>query len=237
MKISKMSYAIAIVLAVVAGFAVFVYQTSADQRALAGKQAVTVLVANGDIAKGTSLQAIQGNGLAVLQTYPVSSVPGDSLSGFDTVDLNMVALHGITKGQILTALSFGDALSAAQNILIPDGKAAVTVEMGDAARVSGFLVPGSEVSVLYTYTDPDSKLSVTRVMLARVPVLAVGQTSSVAQDSTSTGQASLITLALDQKEAEQITLAQQTGSISFALLGENSNLVPDAGTGEAGIRG
>ncbi len=237
MKISKMSYAIAIILAIVAGFAVFIYQTSADQRALAGKQAVTVLVATADIPKGTPLQAIQGNAFASLQTFPISSVPAESLTGYEDLDPMMVALHGIARGQILTSLSFGDAIDAAENILIPDGKVAVTVELGDAARVSGFLVPGSEVSVLYTFTNADSKQSVTRVMLARVSVLAVGQTSSAAADANATGQPSLITLALTQKEAEQIVLAQQTGAISFALLGDDSVVVPDGGTSESGIRG
>lgn len=237
MKVPKLSYAIAVLLAILAGTAVYFYQATADQRALAGKQAVTVLVALRDIPKNTSLSLVQSSGLAKLEAFPSGSVPTDALTGFDSGSLQLVATHGIAPGEVLSQSSFGDPVTSAEGLQIPDGKVAATIDVGEAERMSGFVKPGSQVAIFYTYTDKDTSVSHTRVLLSRVTVLAVGSTTGVGSDQTQAGQPSLITVALSQKEAEQLVLAKKTGDVSLALLGTSTNVLPDMGTSETGIRG
>jgi pilus assembly protein CpaB len=66
-------------------------------------------------------------------------------------------------------------------------------------------------------------------------VLGVGEVATAQMtnpDGTTTVQpaSSLITLGVDQAEAEKIILASQTGSLYFGLLGDGTEVVSSNGT-------
>ena len=71
--------ALAALLAVLGIVAVLAYVGNANTRAIEGKKAVSVLVANGTIPEGTSLSSALKNRLLTHEVEPAASVPSDVL--------------------------------------------------------------------------------------------------------------------------------------------------------------
>lgn len=223
MKVSKLSYVIAILLAVIAGVAVYFYQATADQRAIAGKEASTVLIAKSDIAAGVKLADAQSQGWIKLESYPTAALPAGTISVVNSTNQELVFNHAITKGHILLSAELGTKADATSQIIVPDGMIAISVNVDDPSRVANFLVPGSRVVLYFTNSD-NTKQS---VLLPEVNVLAVGATSTANAGAAPQAASSLITLAVDNLMAKKIILAQKNGSIYFGLL--NKTTVVDPG--------
>ena len=84
----------------------------------------------------------------------------------------------------------------------------------------------------------------TRLLLPRVTVLGVGSTTPTATTTTTPdGQQqvteqlprTLLTLALDQKNAQKVLFAVGNGELAFALLTGNSSVRPDTGVTAADL--
>lgn len=223
MKVSKLSYVIAVLLAVIAGVAVYFYQTTADQRAIAGKEATTVLIAKSDIPAGVRLADAQAQGWIKQENYPTAALPSGTLSVVNSTNQDFVFSRAISKGHILLVAELGTKADATSQIAVPDDKIAITVNVDDPSRVANFLVPGSRVVLFYTNAD-NTKQS---VLLPEVNVLAVGAVSTANAGATPQPASSLITLALDNLEAKKVILAQKNGSLYFGLL--NKTTVVDPG--------
>ena len=115
---------------------------------------------------------------------------------------------------------------------------AVSVNLTDPARVAGFVNPGSQVAIFLTGTDADRRdAGFARLLLERVAVLGVGSTTPVSTTTTDETGAStteqlprtLLTLSVNQVQAEKILFAQGNGELAFGLLTEASEVAPDAG--------
>ena len=108
---------------------------------------------------------------------------------------------------------------------------AVSVNLTDAARVSGF-EPGSEVSVFLNGTDTGTGQPFTRLLLPRHGARG-GSTAPVADDDRRRGAATteelprtLLTVAVDQKDAQKVLYASTNGELAFALLNGGSKVKP-----------
>lgn len=224
MKISRISYIVAIVLALIAGVAVYAYQASADQRALQGKAAVQVYVSQQDIPVGVKLSDIYLQGLAKKENFPADSLPVGAITDITTANGDLVVSHPITKGQLLLDSEVGTQAAAASQIVVPDGQVAVSVNVDDSQRVANFLVPGAQVVVYYTAADRTS----VRVLLPRADIIAVGSTST---SSTSSGTvvSPLVTLALPPADAARVVLATHNGTVYFGLLSKTTTVAPGSG--------
>jgi pilus assembly protein CpaB len=103
--------------------------------------------------------------------------------------------------------------------------------------VAGFVNPGSQVAIFLTGTDGADGKSFARLLLDRVAVLGVGSTTPVSTTTTDESGAStteqlprtLLTLSVDQVQAEKILYAQGNGELAFGLLTDESAVAPDAG--------
>jgi pilus assembly protein CpaB len=216
---------------------VFVYVKGADTRAEQRFETVQVLRATSLIETGESLEDAQAAGKLALQ-----AVANDQLlDGYqeNTESLaGTVALAPIYPGEQIIAAKFGATAVAQSSLQIPDGKLAVSVNLTDPARVAGFVNPGSEVSIFLSSTDPSSAKQFTRLLMDRVTVLGVGSTTPVSTTTTDESGAStteqlprtLLTLALDQKQAERLLYSTTVGELAFGLLTENSTVAPGPGT-------
>jgi pilus assembly protein CpaB len=209
---------------------VFLYVRGADARAEAGQAPVQVLKAVSRIEPGETMSAAQAAGKIQLATVPRAQVltgAVDSAGGLE----DKVALSTIyPKEQIITA-KFGSA-GEQSNLTIPDGSLAVSVNLSDTGRVSGFVSPGADVAVFLT-TSGDAKLpDATRLLLPTAQVIAVGETTVVATTKTDEAGAqtveqlpkTLFTLALTQDEAEKVTFAASRGDLSFGLLNDKTKV-------------
>ena len=92
----------------------------------------------------------------------------------------------------------------------------------------------------------------TRVLLPEVEVLAIGQTTTkqtisdsgadteqtaVQQPVTTTQTVTLVTVAVDQSQAEKLVHGIHTGTLYFALRGTDLEIVPGAGVSDRGLFG
>lgn len=208
---------------------VVVYARGADRRAADRYDAVRVLVATQPIGPGETVAAARAAGKIGTGSVARSDLLDGAASTVADLD-GRVALVAVYPGEQLIAAKFGSAADAAAPLPIPPGQMAVSVNLSDAARVSGFLNPGADVAVFLNGTDQATGQPFTRLLLPRVTVIGVGSTAPVATTTTDDqgGQTTeqlprtLLTLAVDQKDAQKVLFASTTGELAFALLNGDS---------------
>jgi pilus assembly protein CpaB len=121
---------------------------------------------------------------------------------------------------------------------------AISVNLTDPARVAGFVNPGSQVAIFVTGTEKavdvatgaaaGAELPFSRLLLERVTVLGVGSTTPVSTTTTDqSGQSTteqlprtLLTLSVDQSQAEKLLYAVSNGELAFGLLTDQSVVAP-----------
>jgi pilus assembly protein CpaB len=211
---------------------VFLYVRGVDARAAERFDAVEVHQAVEVINPGESLADAQAAGKIQMGTVSRSAV----LSGATTSIADMgdkVALTTVYPNEQIVTAKFGSA--GEQEVLsIPDGKIAISISLSDTARVAGFVNPGAEVAI---FSSADAGAmgnndTATKLLLPRVPVIGVGSTTVVSTTTTDESGAqtveqlprTLMTLAVDQADAEKIIFAARNSELSFALLTEKSDV-------------
>ena len=174
--------------------------------------------------------------------------PTGALGGVTPENSASLAISQVNPGQILLSTNFAAELPDITPVSIPDGLIAIAISLGDVQRVGNFLRPGAEVVIFNSYTTgavaAEGEVATgdltTRVLVDRALVLGVGETATpptTNPDGTTTVQApsSLITLGVDQAEAEKIIQASQTGSLYFGLLGDGTEVVRTNGTTDGNL--
>ncbi|GAA1785346.1 hypothetical protein GCM10009682_04220 [Luedemannella flava] len=238
-----LAIAVSIVLAAFGTAAVLYYAFSADTRAQDRiTNPVTVAVATQAIPAGTSGDQINARKLVRFEKMPKGAVPSDALSQIGPEQAKLVLTSNVAAGQVLMAANFGQQSQLNSGLALPSGQLAVTVETGAPEQVAGYVQPGSEVSIFLTYkvAAGDSEavgLTRTRVLLPKVEVLAVGtytpRGSNSGQAATGGGGegdgALLITVAVNQAEAERLIEGLSVGSLYLGLLGDSTDVKAGAG--------
>ncbi|GLZ30132.1 hypothetical protein Lesp02_23220 [Lentzea sp. NBRC 105346] len=243
MKRRMLTIGLTLLLAAVGTVSVLLYVRNADARALEGKRAVSVVVADQRVPAGTTASGAQQTGLLRLDKMPAESVPQNALTQIDAELAKLVATADIQPGQLVLKSMFGEPKSAGAGLPIPDGQVAVTVELGVPQRVAGFVKAGSKIAVFDTYTAVDDKsrtpsgagqaaaLQVTRLLLPKLEVLAIGEpTASGEKSSGGGGGSALVTVAATQAEAERLIQRSQFGTLHLVLLTDNSQVTSGLGT-------
>lgn len=228
---------VAAVIAALGAGLVFVYVKGVDARAAERYDAVQVLQAVEVINPGETLAEAQAAGKIQMGTVGRAQVlPGATTTTSDMGE--QVALTTVYPGEQIITGKFGDP--GEQEVLtIPEGQIAISINLTDPARVAGFVNPGAEVAI---FTSADAGAmgnteSTTRMLLPRVSVIGVGTTTVVSTTTTDeTGSQTveqlprtLMTLAVDQEDAERIMFAARNSEVSFALLTPESDVAPGPG--------
>lgn len=223
---------------------VLLYVQGISARATAGQAPVKVLTATMRIEAGETMKDAQAAGKVDLVEWPKAKALPSALSSAETLQ-DDVALSTIFAGEQIIPEKFGDA--GDQDVLsIPKGKMAISVELTDPARVAGFVSPGAQVAIFVNgevqRIKPDGSTSplpqVTKLLLRKVEVIGVGQTSLLSTTKTSPDgeqtteeiPKTILTIAVDQKEAQEVFLGAHTGELSFALLNDESRTEGGKGT-------
>lgn len=247
MKRRLLSIVLTLLLAAVGTVAVLLYVRNADARALAGKRAVPVVVADKRVPAGTSAGAALRNGLLRMEKMPAETVPQNALGEIGADLAKLVATADVQAGQLLLKPMFAAAKPTSAGLPIPEGKVAVSIELGAPQRVAGYVKAGSQIAVFDTHTVMDEKsrtpsgaglekqhesTQVTRLLLPKVEVLALGAPpvpNAKASDGAAQGGV-LVTVAATQAEAERLIQRAQFGTLHFALLTDSSQIVQGNGT-------
>jgi pilus assembly protein CpaB len=242
---------LAAVLALVGTVATYTYIKSTDARVLAGKAATSVLIVAKRIPAGTSMKDIKVGGYIRVDAVPASAKPAGALAHLSDITSTDVALGDVQTGQVVLSNMFGEITPMTSGLTIPDGMVAVSVTLAANADVAGYVQPGSQIAIFDTFVMLDDKGTpagskgggvktdnwATKLLLPRVSVLAV---SHAAPTGTQQGLASdslLVTVAVNQADAERVIHVSQTGSLYVALLSDRSKTAPSRGIDNQGKLG
>lgn len=227
----------AAIVAALGAILVFVYVQGADNRAQDQFKTTEVLVAKAQINAGESIeQATQAGKIDKKAIVNDALVPGYQA---DTSALTgEVAQVSIYPGEQIIASKWGKTTAPVTALQIPSGKMAISVNLTDPARVAGFVQPGSNVSIFMQGSDPKKGQPFSQLLLPDVTVIGVGSTTPVATTTTQPSGAqtteqlprTLLTLAVDQSEAQKVLFASTNGALAFALLPDGTSAKPQAPT-------
>ncbi|WP_305789199.1 Flp pilus assembly protein CpaB [Symbioplanes lichenis] len=222
----------ALVLAGLSGVSVALYARGVDQRAVDGRQAVSVLLAKQRIPAGTTGADIRAKGLAREVVMPVETVPEGALKTLSTSLDDLRLSSDLAPDQLILRGQF--AAREAATVGVPKGQLGVSIEVTMAPGVAEKVAAGDRVTVFVTYprgVQPGSQK--TRVLLPAATVISIttGQPSDVRPAPTSTRASATTrsypaTLAVGQADATRLVHAAQTGEVYLGLLGEGTQVTP-----------
>jgi pilus assembly protein CpaB len=211
LKRRLLTITLAALLAVFGAAAVLSYVRQANDRAVAGLKAETVLMATGAIPAGTSLGEAQKEKLLTTEKVPVASLSADPVQSVTGANQNLVVSGPVGRGQLLVQQML--VKSAAQvtsggPLNIPPRMIAVTMELCLPQAVAGYIGVGSYVAVFDTFStqkavsmaescgDSHSTEAVdavyTQIVLPRVLILCVGQAPTGCGQSASSASGSTL---------------------------------------------
>ncbi len=215
----------AIIVAMLLGLAaVFLtnYYFQQQEAALRNKEAekVRVLVAAGDISRGTTIDY----DMLGFKLIPANFIEPGALRSKEAA-VGKAALVTIAAGeQILQSKLVvpGTGLTLARKT--PPGKRAFTISLDAAASVGGMVQPADHVDVLAVFASPP----ITLTLFQDILVLAVGQGMVPEEDektrerkfgvqATAARSREAITLALTPQQVQVLTVATQQGQIRLTL--------------------
>lgn len=254
MKRRVLTVGLAVLLAVLGTVGVFVYVNQADVRAIADQQPVTALVADRRVAAGTPAGQAQADGLLRAVTLPAGSVPADAINAITPDLGALVTSAELVPGQLLLRPMLVTTVQATGTggLSIPAGQVAVSINLCVPEGVAGHVRRGSRIAIFDTVVEGEDDAKAqpaceakheqqrgtaasTRVVLSGVEVLAIqasaGESATPNQAASSPAPAAggtqatvLLTVALNQADAERLITLTHTGLPYLALLGEGSEI-------------
>jgi pilus assembly protein CpaB len=225
---------LALLLAIVATVAIFMYVRGIEERAFEDAELVEVFVAQGPIAAGTSAAEAGDAGLIARDTAPRRNVPVGAVTDLDQIT-DLVATERVLTGEILLRERWGTTEEVSVGFEIPEGFEAIAVEVGIPPGVAGYIREGDQVSLIATLeapgtttTEPDGTVTEepgetrTQYLLQSIEVLAIGQRTTQAEGDAATQSSVLMTVALQPEDAERLVFAIENASLYFTLLPEDA---------------
>lgn len=207
-----------------------------DERATEDQELVQVLRANETIEAGETFEDAQAAGkIESAEVNKIALVQG-ALNSTESLK-GTVALQTIYPGEQILSSKWG-APGSESTLNIPDTNMAISVELADPDRVAGFVTPGSEVAIFATAVDPKRiegsdtvpLPTYTRIIVPRATVLGIGNTA-VASRTTTTNEGdqiseevprTVLTISVNQNEAEKVIFGRYASELTFALLSDES---------------
>ena len=155
------------------------------------------------------------------QPWPKDTV----LDGYITQAAQPEAVEEMAGNLVRVAMLAGEPvrpekISATDNgylsALLSSGKRAVSVRITAESTAGGFILPDDRVDVMHTTVPEGASGGVTRTIVTNIRVLAIDQ-QVAAPEGNAVVAAETATLELEPAQAEIVSAAQASGSISLAL--------------------
>jgi pilus assembly protein CpaB len=175
-----------------------------------------VLVAKKDLPVQTTLDEKEIDNLLVWADMPKNLVPPDACTDLEQV-------KGKSLGRTLrqgNPVSVSD-LTVLRNLVLPDGCKALTVKCTPVDAVAGFAKPGSKVDIMYVEKTGTGKTRAA-IILKDMLLLALNTANTVDEKTgAAIPQVESATLAVNNKQATLITLADERGKLKLILRDKN----------------
>lgn len=180
-------------------------------------QQATVLVATGNIPKGTAGSTIAARGLyKAMPVVATQLVPG-AISDSSVLAGKVVATN-VLPGQQLTLADF-TGVAGVPGLLAPDQRA-ISVAIDEAHGNTDVLTPGDRVDVYATLSAAGNKSASVLLLASNIQVIKVAGAPTVVGGQTVTGGS--LVLAVSSLQAPQVDLAASQGSLYLALRPSNA---------------
>lgn len=192
-----------------------------------------VAVANFDIPRGSTITAEMVKTAALpADTLPVGVFKSEEVSAL----VGRVAVMDVVQNEAILQAKLAP-LDATRGVaaLIDPAKRAMAVKVDDEIGVAGFVKPNDRVDVFVTVDvemeEGTQQASITKLVLANTPVLAIGSELVRTGKDEASQTVSVITLEVSPSEAEKLALASSRGKIRLGLrspLTKDEALTPGA---------
>src|SRR5688572_29981900 len=155
MRTRGIAIAVALLLALAATAAVFLYVRNVREDAKTAVTTVSVVVSTQDIASGAELDPLIQQGVFTTKEFPSDTLVAGAVTSLAQLQGQTVSSPILAGEQISTArLGSGAGGELGGGILnIPPGFVAVSVQLDAPPSVSGFVRKGDRVSVFATLQD------------------------------------------------------------------------------------
>ena len=194
---------------------------------------VEVLVAQDDIPRGLSAEDLLQRKLVTKQAVPARYVAAGAVSSSRNIEGQVLAVP-LSKGEQVTSGRFQYPSAAGLAYSVPDDYIAIALPYEEVRGVGGLVKPGDQVVVVATVKPEKPNPPVTRILVPRARVLAVGAAVGVERETAetesgegllasnneqgSTKVAGSLTIALSPMDVEKVVFAQENGSVWLGLL-------------------
>ena len=219
MPSGRNSLLLAVALGLLAGFAAWAAIDGQQRKAREEWKTVKVLCAARDVAEGTEL----ARAMVAVRDVPARFVTESYL----TVEPDGSAKNDPVGQRLLVPLKAGDPvllshLAPARDadlstMVRPKGRA-VTVDVQERSAVGLWVRPNDHVDVVGSFRDPQTQQLKSVTLLQNVVVLATGRiNASMSAVADEDRRYTSVTLLVLPEEAEILTLAQETGTLTLLL--------------------
>jgi Flp pilus assembly protein CpaB len=221
MKRSSLAGILAVLFALAAAAAVFLYTQAARQSAERSQQMVEVLVSTVDISAGQDLDALVEQGVFQAKRVPEQ----DMVQAVVTDEFQLrgqTTAYPILAGEQISATRFRGPQELEGGLLgIPGEHQAVSLTLEADRAVAGSLRVDDHVEVFGSFDRSKRGVPVTQVVVPDAEVLAVSGGS--AEAAAATGGAVTVTLAVTPVEAALLVYAKEQGGVYLTLLPPNES--------------
>ena len=203
---------LAAVVAVAAGGIAYLYLTGSTSNKGKHVATVPVVVAAEDLTFGTRLEAKH---LRVAD-FPTSAVPQGAYASPDSI-LKQTTKVFVVNGEPLLASKLS-SIGGGLSVRIPESMRASSIDVNVVSGVSGFVLPGDRVDVLCTIENAPGQMqgvAIVKTILQNIEVVAAGVKTQTNKAEPITVQT--VTLIIDPKQAEDLTLGMHEGRIHLIL--------------------
>lgn len=238
----------AVALAIVGAAILYAYVRGADERAVAGRERVEVLVTTGQIDAGVPATVLaDATDLATVRMATDVAERINALSAATLQSLGeQVTIAKIPEGSPLTSTQFGDAETASRTedgAAVDEGREELSIVLPEEQALGGRVQADDRVGVIITVDaadpgdtaessdggdsgEPRTGLALTNVRVTRVAG-AGGQATTDEEDSAPTGEPMTVWLDVSPEDAERIVFGQLNGTIWLTRHGEGDVRSPD----------
>ena len=184
---------------------------------------VDILVAKNDIAlgQGVSAQDMQW------QVWPVQAASPSFIRKSDRPDAVVVLTGAIAPGPFVAGESMREGKLIKANgsgymaAVLDKGMRAISTEISPETGAGGFILPNDHVDVILSRRERDAAAAgadshASETIMANIRVLAIDQTLGE-KDGQKVVIGKTATLELTPRQAEQLALSRQLGTLSLAL--------------------
>lgn len=182
----------------------------------ARKQMVQVVVATSDIAA----YEVLGEEDVRIVMMPKGSVPFEEILSKEDI-IGKASLVDLQRGDMILKNKISlDPEKLGMAFQLPEGALAIAIPVDEVIATGGFLRPGDYVDLIHVWRNDKNGPLVSRLLLSRIKLLALGQALGRKEEAKTKGQKPVPrtgVLQVSPKEATIVAWAQTQGSFLLAL--------------------